>query len=502
MNRREFLKNAGALSAAATLYPVGHVVQAQSGGTPANGDQPNILWIVIEDISAHLSCYGETTIETPRMDQLAAEGTLFERAYITAPVCSPARSAMVTGMYQTSINAHHHRSGRGEKKIHLPDHVELVPAMMQQAGYWTGNGHWPPREPDGPIGKTDFNFEWDRGVYEGNHWDQRDAGKPFFHQLHLEGGKLRDVPAWLEDVYEVIEDPTSPDDVNLPPYYPDHPDIRQDWAEYLDSIRYTDKQVGEIVDHLEEEGLLDNTVIILMSDHGISHARGKQFLYEEGVHIPFIVRGPGIPAGERSAELIEHIDMAATTLALGGVDVPGHMHGQDLFGAGYESRGYVFFARDRCDETVDRIRGMRGDRYKYIRNFYPDRPYLQPNAYADNKPTLQALREWHEADKLNEHQALIMAETRPREELYDLHQDPHELNNLAGDPAHKPTLLQMRQTLEYWMEATNDHGEESEEMYDSDMEVYVNRVRANNPERAEEIEANIELMKQWAAEGK
>ncbi|HEY8505902.1 MAG TPA: sulfatase [Gemmataceae bacterium] len=466
-------------------------------------ERPNIVWVIAEDMSPHFSCYGEKTIRTPNVDALAARGVRFANAFTTAPVCSPSRSALVTGMYQTTIGAHHHRSGRGKEKIHLPSHVRLVPELFREAGYYVCNGSGLSRK--GGPGKTDYNFEWDPKVYDGADWSGRKPGQPFFTQVQLAGGKLRHGKPRLEKaVGELGGDAVRPEDVTLPPYYPDDPVIREDWADYLDAVRYTDLELGRVVERLKKEGVLDNTVVFFITDHGISHARGKQFCYEEGIRIPFVVAGPGIPSGAVRDDLIAHIDMAATSLALAGIEVPGSMEGRDLFAKDYRPRPFVVSARDRCDETVDRIRSARTERYKYIRNFYPERPYLQPNRYKDNKEILIAIRKLHAAGKLNAHQSLVTAERRPPEELYDLQSDPFELNNLAGSPAHQAVLAELRGTLAGWVEASGDRGArpEPEAMYDSDMDVYLGGRRKQDSAGARELEANIALMKKWAAEGK
>lgn len=224
-------------------------------------DRPNIVWIIPDDMSAHFGCYGETAIETPHVDKLAANGLKFTNAYVTAPVCSTCRSAFITGMYQTSIGAHHHRSGRGEEKIQLPDHVKLVPALFQKAGYHTSIMGWPGRK--GRLGKTDYNFEWDKAVYDGADWAERKDGQPFFAQIQTPGGKLRgkDAAGWekmAQSAEKTLGSRTSTDAVKLPPYYPNHPDIIQDWAAYLDSVRMTDHMVGEVIARLEKEGVLEN----------------------------------------------------------------------------------------------------------------------------------------------------------------------------------------------------------------------------------------------------
>jgi arylsulfatase A-like enzyme len=469
------------------------------GAKPAPG-RPNIVWIVVDDMSANFSCYGETTIETPQVDRLAREGTRFRRAFVTAPVCSASRSALITGMYQTTIGAQHHRSGRGVARIHLVAGVEPVPGLFQRAGYYTAIGG--PLVKGKGLGKTDYNFEWDPAIYNGNDWSGRKPGQPFFMQVQLHGGKYREGKKWPETAQHALGAATRPETVKLPPYYPRDPVLLDDWARYLDAVRYTDQQVGDVLDRLEEEGILDQTVVIFTTDHGISHARGKQFLYEEGIHVPLVIRGPGIARGRVRDDLVEHIDIAATSLALAGIAVPRLMQGRDLFAPNAVVRDAVFSARDRCDETVDRIRSVRTDRFKYIRNFYPARGHLQPNRYKDAKTIVARLRELHEKRQLDAIQELLLfAPTRPKEELYDLQSDPDEIRNLAGDPLYGATLGELRRRLDRWIDETGDQSRqpESQAMYDSDMAVYLG---SKNDSQDTVLRKNIALMKRWAAEGK
>jgi arylsulfatase A-like enzyme len=468
-------------------------------------EPPNILWIIVDDMSANLSSYGETVIETPHLDRLASRGVRFTNAYVTAPVCSPNRSAFITGMYQTSIGAHHHNSSQGELKIHLPPGIRPIPELFQEAGYYTAITGWPNTD-RATIGKTHYNFEWDQAMYDGPDWSDRRPGQPFFAQVHLPGGKhrgrsLESFRRISDRVEKLLGSRTDPSDVKLPPYYPDDPVLLADWAAYLDSVRLTDKFVGDVIERLEEEGDLEDTVVLFMTDHGISHARGKQFLYDEGMHVPLVIAGPTIEPGQVRDDLVEHIDIAALSLALAGIEIPDHMHSRDILGADYEERTAVFAARDRCDETVDYIRALRTTRFKYIRNFLPDRPHLQPNLYKDGKSIVIALREAHAAGTLNETQRLLFAPTRPAEELYDLSEDPFEVRNLAGDPKHQAQLKKLRKRMDDWIERTNDHGAESAAMYDSEMAAYSKRVSAN-PESAAILSRNIALMKRWAAEGR
>ncbi len=315
-------------------------------------------------------------------------------------------------------------------------------------------------------------------------------------QYQLSGGKRRNAQ---------VERPVSPDAVSLPPYYPDDPVLREDWAHYLNSVLYVDQEVGEIMARLEADGLAENTVVFFMTDHGVSHARGKQFLYEEGVHIPFIVWAPGrIPQGEVREELAAHIDMAATSLYFAGIPIPAHMESRVLFGPEARSRDYVVTARDRCDETVERLRGVRRGRYAYIRNYYPERPHLQPNAYKDAKDIIIRLRELHATGKLEDHPAKRMFTTpRPLEELYDLQTDPWQLKNLSDDHEHADTLAELRALLDAWIQETNDQGQtpETEAAYDADMAEYLGRQNKSG-DYFKTLQANIAQMKSWAAEGK
>ena len=471
---------------------------------------PNIIWIIVDDMSANFSCYGEKSIQTPAVDRLAAEGTRYTRAFVTAPVCSACRSALITGCYQTTIGAHHHRSGRGELKINLPPDVVPLPKLMQARGYYTAIGGPPSKAANQAakggkqLGKTDYNFEWDKKIYDGNDYAGRKPGQPFFMQYMLQGGKLRHGAGFVARAAKDLGSNTKADDVTLPPYYPRDKVLLDDWAEYLDAARYTDYEVAQIVERLKKEGLLESTVIIFMTDHGISHARGKQFLYDEGIHVPLILRGPGIKTGETKTDFAQQIDLAPTTLALAGAAIPSGMQGRNLLDASLVPRDAVYSARDRCDETMEHLRSVRTERYKYIRNYLNERPHLQPNAYKDAKPIVKRLRELHEQGKLNELQEkLLFAPQRAPEELYDLEKDPQELVNLAAEPAHAETLAMLRKKLHDWENATNDRGRtpESPAQYDADMAVYLGEGTAKEGGK-QQLRANIEQNKQWAKEGK
>ena len=469
---------------------------------PTSKPAPNIVWILVDDMSGHFGYQGEPLVSTPNVDRLAREGVVFTHAYATAPVCSTFRSALITGMYQTSIGAHHHRSSRGDLKITLPNGVVPIPQLFREAGYYTSNANAAGTRP----GKEDYNFAYKKqDLYDGVDWSGRRVNQPFFAQFQLSGGKHRNIPSNYTRIRSELTTPIDPSIVDLPPYYPDHPVIREDWAAYLDSVNYTDIEVGKIINKLQEDDCLNNTVIFFFTDHGISHARGKQFLYEEGLRIPFVAWGSKLPESESVREdLIAHIDLAATSLDLAGIPIPTKMQGRSLFSNDFQSRSLVVSARDRCDETVDHIRSIRNKNFKYIRNYLPQRPYLQPCNYKDEKPFMPVLRQLHTAGKLNAAQSLIMADTRPIEELYNLELDPWELNNLAHAPSQQKRLRAFRGMLSQWELETMDQGRVAEDtkMYDSDMKPYVERVRRRQPEKAKTIERNIELMKRWQQAGK
>ena len=456
-------------------------------------ERPNILWIVVEDMSAHFNYNGEKLVYSPNVDRLAKEGQVFSNAYVTAPVCSTARSAMITGMYQTSIGAHHHRSSRGKAKIHLPKHIKTIPEIFKDARYYTCNGS----EKVGKYGKDDYNFFYKRGdLYDGPDWSGRKKDQPFFAQIQLRGGKLRNVDKWYKGIEPALKNVISKDQVQLPPYYPDVHAFKHDWAIYLNSVQFTDLEVGKIMQRLKDEKILDNTIIFFLTDHGVSQARGKQFCYEEGAKVPFIVWAPKrIPTKVRE-EFIAHVDMSASSLYFAGIDIPAYMQGRTLFGDQAEQRDYVISARDRCDETVDRIRCVRQGNFKYIRNYYPKRPHLQPSQYKDSKPWMPVLRQLQAEGKLNDIQEqLLFSPTRPEEELYELKSDKWELKNLAGDPKYKNKLQEMRGILANWILESDDQGRfpEAEKQYDSDMAA---------TRKSDIKDKNIALMKKWQSEGK
>ena len=465
---------------------------------------PNILWILAEDMSPDLGFLGTAEVHTPNIDALAARGMYFSHTFTTAPVCSPSRSAFHTGMYQMSIGAHNHRSHRQDDPspypFSLPPGVRVLPDWMRDAGYYTANI----RDVQQDMwfrgtGKTDWNFTYSGNPFDSENWGELKDNQPFYAQINFpETHRGR---AW-DEAHTRIEQPADPDKVVLPPYYPDHPEVRKDWAQYLNTIMALDRKVGDVLDMLEQDGLAANTIVVFMADHGRAMVRGKQWPYDSGLRVPLIVYVPpgitppeGYLPGTTSDQLISAIDVTATTLALAGMQKPTSMQGRVFLGTQAEPpRTYAFSGRDRGDETVDRIRTLRTKRFRYIRNYYPDRPFLQMNRYKEaSYPTLWVLRKLHQEGTLNAEAERLMAANRPAEELYDLLQDPYEINNLAGSPDHRQLLRHYRTTLDQWIEKIDDQGRfpESPEVH----AYYEQRMQANYNERLTDI------WKEWGING-
>ena len=428
---------------------------------------PNILWIVAEDHGPHHGSYGDAYAVTPHLDRLAAEGARFTRAFAVTPVCAPARSGIITGMYPTSIGSHHMRSTAVP-----PPHVKGFTEWLRAAGYFTSNNAktdynfspWLPTETRRAVSEAPLGL-WDQNG-EHAHWRNRAPGQPFFavfnlgasHEGQVRMADERFAERTADLAPEARHDPAA---APLPPYYPDTPAVRRDIARYYDLVSVMDAQAGEILAELEADGLADDTVVFFYGDHGWGLPRGKRWVYDSGLRVPLLVRWPGrIAAGTVRDDLVSFIDFAPTLLALAGTPVPAHMQGRVFLGDRTAPEPqYLFFSRDRMDETYDRIRAVRDHRYKYIRNFAPELPYAQPIAYMDLMPTMQAWRRSAAAGEIEGAQRHFMAATKPPEELYDTETDPHEVINLAGDPAHADRLVRMRAALDEWIESTGDLGE-------------------------------------------
>jgi N-sulfoglucosamine sulfohydrolase len=446
------------LICAATAIRLNPSAQQQRRGAAAP-KRPNILWLIAEDFGVELGCYGAKEVWTPNLDRLAGEGVRYTKAYTTAPVCSPSRSAFMTGMYQTTIGAHHHRSHRDDD-YHLPVGVRILTDWLRDEGYFTANVRELPASLGFKgTGKTDWNFTYDREPFDSDNWADLKAHQPFYAQINF------------QETHRTFHAPprADPAKVVFPPYYPDHPVTRKDWAQYLDAATELDRKVGLILDQLKADGVADDTIIVFFGDNGQAQVRGKQFIYESGLHVPLIIRwAKNFPApknyraGKVDDRLIAAIDLAPTMMEVAGVRKPAQMQGEIFLGENAaRPRQYAFGARDRCDETAFRFRTVRDARYRYIRNFTPDRPLLQPNQYKERQyPVWNLLKELDAQGKLNLMQKVLTAPTMAPEELFDLDRDPYEIENLVNStkPEHRAALKQLRATLEKWIVESNDQG--------------------------------------------
>ena len=419
---------------------------------PAAG-RPNIVCIVCEDISPWLGCYGDQVAKTPVLDQLARDGVRFTNVFSVAGVCAPSRAALITGMYSSTIGANNMRTGNRNLPDGIPPYEAVPPPevkcyteFLRMTGYYCTNNS-----------KEDYQFRapktaWDESSRKA-HWRNRPGDMPFFAIFNL-------LTTHESQVWDRANDPVviPPEKVNLPPYYPDHPIIRRDVARVYSNITIMDREVGEFIDQLKEAGLYDETIIIFYSDHGGPLPRGKREIYDTGLKVPMIIRFPGNEhAGKVVDDLVSFIDIPATILSLAGVDIPDYMHGQAFWGdQKADPRKYIYAARDRMDYQYDCRRAVRDKQYKYIRNYFPDRPRMLPVKFRKNMALMQTLLEYEEQGKLTGDQLHWFAKSKPEEELYDITKDPFELHNLSGDPAYSEVLAELRTVHQEWVEEYGD----------------------------------------------
>jgi len=441
--------------------------------TLANPGKPNIIWIVAENIKLDLGCYGAQNVQTPNIDLLASLGMRYTHVFSTSPVCAPSRSAFMTGMYQTTTDMHNMRSHR-EDDFRLPEGVRPITHRLKDAGYYTANISAIGDSIVG-TGKLDLNFVNEGPLYDTDNWDELSRHQPFFAMINTPEAEY-DIydrkSAEKERVKWVGEDEqhqiATPENVNPPPYYPDHLIVRQEWARYLNSVSGMDRHVGTIIRKLKEEGLFDNTVIMFFGDNGRLEARGIHWLWDTGIHVPLIIYWPSEYApppefspGTQNNELISLLDITATTLSIGGIEKPSGMQSQIFLGQNRDNpRAYAFSARDRIDETVDRVRSVRGSKYHYIRNFLPGKGFPSLNRYKEKCFIVKPLmRQLYDQGKLSGPAAELM-ESPPPEMLFDAKNDPHEINNLIYSdlPEHKKILVEMRLALDDWISETGDLG--------------------------------------------
>jgi N-sulfoglucosamine sulfohydrolase len=472
--------------------------------------KPNIIWIVLEDISPDLGFNGNKVISTPNFDALANQGVVFSNVFATSSVCSPSRSAFFTGMYQTSIGAHNHRS-HTDDGYKLPEPVRMVTEILREQGYYSLLM--------GPKQKTDFNFspavpafdavdgveETSTGSYE--HGDPRKSilDKAAWHQYV---NKHSDKPFFAEINFseahrEFVADhekPINRNKVDIPPYYPDHPLTREDWALYLETIQQLDKRIGYLFAELREAGALENTHIFIFGDHGRAMLRAKQWLYDSGLKVPFIYLKPGLVEGQTSQKLVSLIDIMPTTIKLAGAEIPKYVQGKDIFDESIQ-RKYIYAQRDRLGATEDRIRAIRDSKFKYILNYFPNLSYSNFSAYKKLQyPTLTLMEVMYANGELDAIQGNWFKPFRPAQELYNIEEDPYEINNLAYKPEYNHIVEEMHDELMRWVKQTSDQGQQLEDPRIAERLDMAERERFSSVMRSRGLSENVnneEYLRWW-----
>lgn len=446
-------------------------------------ERPNILLLTAEDLSDKVGSFGDDVAVTPNLDRLASQGVRYPNTFTTAGVCAPSRAALITGVRQTALGAQHMRSSRFGFRAVPPPEVKAFPELLRQAGYFAFT-----------TVKLDYQFSlpfpgsgpftiWDRETFSQQDWTGSPTDKPFYGQMTFgvthESGIFRvEWPRSATHAFLLIrrllafssgEDVIDRGDVELPPYYPDTPTVREDVARQYENVRIMDAEVGDVLDALDRDGLADSTIVIWTTDHGDGLPRGKRSLFDSGIKVPMIIRWPerfrpeGAKPGMVDERLISFVDLAATILSLADVKPPDWMDGRAFAGPYAEPpRKYIYASRDRLDEHPDRQRAVRDERYKYIRNYDPGTPGALDLAFRNNQHIMQELRAMYESGDLDPTQRLWF-EPRPVDELYDTWEDPHEVVNLADDPEHQATLERLKSALDAWMAERPDLGEMPED---------------------------------------
>ena len=423
------------------------LLSACSGLQKKDLPPPNILWITAEDIGPWLGCYGDRNATTPNLDRLASEGVIYLNAFANAPVCAPARSTIITGMYPPGLGTQHMRSTN-----EVPDFVRLYPGYLRDAGYYCTNNR-----------KKDYNLvekreEWNESSGEA-HYKNRAPGQPFFAIFNFTVCHESCIHRTME---KLVHDPAAMD---IPPYHPDLPEIRHDWAQHYDKITQMDTLAGNVLADLEASGLADSTIVIFYGDHGGIIGRSKRFMYQTGLRVPMIVRVPDmykhLAAGEKgssSKRLVSFIDLAPTLLNLAGIPIPEHMQGKAFLGPEQaDAPSYAFTFRGRMDERYDFCRGTFSEDFHYVINYMPHRKYAQHVEYLWRAPSMRAWEAAYLAGECNPAQSRFF-EAKPFEELYDRNTDPWEVNNLADDPAYADVLAELREATLDWQLSIRDVG--------------------------------------------
>ena len=433
----------------------------------AQENKPNIIWLVCEDQSAQFfPMYGDKTVSLPHLEQLVEDSVLFGNMHATTSVCAPARSAIITGMYPTTLGTHNMRTYNEGRKTNqpqlgipsyspkFPDHIKPFTVYLREAGYYCTNNN-----------KQDYNFEitsdaWDQSCRyckgedkENIHWRNRDAGQPFFAVFNFQ--ITHESQIWKQE--QVLLDPN--DIEFIPPYFPDDPVIRQDMAINYSNLVRMNKEVGKIISELKEQGLYDDAYIFFYSDHGGPFPRHKRAIYQTGTKVPFVVKFPkSLHAGEKDDRLLSFVDLAPTVLQMAGIEIPQHMQGKPINEFSHKSlRDHLITASDRFDGQYDRIRAIQDKTFKLIKNFYPEKPHHLDIQYRKNMPMMQKLMKLFLDGQLNQDQQKWFAQ-KEEYEFYDLQLDPFELKNQIQNPDYQDQIQLLMVELEKWMLNTNDLG--------------------------------------------
>ena len=419
--------------------------------------KPNILWIVTEDNSLHyMNLYTKGGAEMPNVSSLASEGIVFNNAFSNAPVCSVARSTIITGVYSPRIGTQYHRR---MSLVKLPDDVKPLPVYLKEAGYYTSNNS-----------KEDYNF-----IKDGEIWDEssgkasyknRKKDQPFFHVQNFHNtheGQLHFDQEHLENALKT----NNLDSVKPFPYHPDTPTFRYTQSLYHNHHKDVDKEIGKFIKKLEDENLLDNTIIFYYADHGGVLPRSKGYIYESGLNVPLVVRIPEkfkklspFKAGSRTSTFVEFVDLVPTVLSIAGIEIPSSIDGKPFLGkklkkTKLEKQNITFGYADRFDEKYDLVRSVRVGKYKYIRNY---QPFNVDGLYNYYRYKMLAYKEWYKLfqdGKLNEVQSQFFKPRAP-EALYNIDEDPHEIKNLAKDKNYIEILLDLRRKLNDHLVSIND----------------------------------------------
>lgn len=448
-------------------------------GPPAH--RPNIVWIVAEDLSPRIPSFGNSTVATPHLSRLAAEGVRYPNTFSVSGVCAPSRNAIATGMYPAGIGGHHMRTQYNVDMLAAvglpvygslaPPKVKMLSQRLRELGYYCTNN-----------AKQDYQFEppktaWDESSMTADYRD-RAPGQPFYAVYNLEATHESQVWGVNERTYRFREgffdsavyaddwrlerpsiDPALA--VAVPPYLVDDDSTRNDLRRVYRNVQTMDEHVGFLLERLEAEGLLDSTIVVWYTDHGGPLPHEKRLLYDSGLRVPMVVRWPdGYRVGEVDSSLVSFIDLLPTTLAMAGAKVPKVAQGEVVFTkTGNAERDYVYAWADRLDTEYDVIRAVRDRRYKLLRNYRPDRPYYLNVAYRENMPSMRSLLRGRDAGALTAAQAQWFRERKLEVELFDTYADPHELVNLADGAAFAKTRDRLLAALEAWRERVGDLGE-------------------------------------------